>query len=219
MNRFIKLFSFLFVMSLSFASVSYANEDTFNVSLGYNSKQRDEVLKLQNFLFDLGYLKVKPTGLYLSLTQKAVSDFQRAEGVVPASGYFGPLTRRAANDRVLSLGNNFSEAEVAIYDVQTSSSNNTASVILSRSKTVTWRTSNYPTDAGVNINLIRKNSTYPQSFSFVRAIAKNSINDGVEVWMPLDGEDTGDLYIEVTCSDTYKYPSGCHLLGAPVKVN
>jgi hypothetical protein len=54
-----------------------------------------QVTILQTFLQERGYLKVKPTGYFGSLTMKAVQDFQRNNNVDPISGYVGPLTRAA----------------------------------------------------------------------------------------------------------------------------
>jgi hypothetical protein len=193
---------------------------SFDVSLGVGSKNTAEVLNLQNFLYSNGYLKVQPTGAYLSLTQKAVTDFQRAEGVSPLSGYFGPLTREAANKKsaVASL------PKVSVTAQSVSGDSNPtaigfASVVQSGVKTVKWQTSNYPLDAGVNINLLKKISDSPKSFVLVRPLAKDIVNDGEESWTPTFSENSSDIYIEVTCSNTYKFKTGCQFGSDPIKVN
>jgi hypothetical protein len=93
-----------------------------------------------------------------------------------------------------------------------------ASAVSAGSKIVTWKTSSYPNNVGVNINLIRKISNAPAAFKLVRILATNTLNDGQELWIPKSGENTNDLYIEVTCSNTYKFTQGCNLSNVPVKV-
>ncbi|OGI57432.1 hypothetical protein A3B85_01100 [Candidatus Nomurabacteria bacterium RIFCSPHIGHO2_02_FULL_37_13] len=95
----------------------------------------------------------------------------------------------------------------------------TASAVLAGAKTVIWQTSNYPTNTGVNINLIRKTSDSPRQFEIVRTIAVDTANDGQETWTPQAGENLDDLYIEVTCSNTYQFKAGCQLSGDALKVN
>lgn len=94
-----------------------------------------------------------------------------------------------------------------------------ASVLFSDAKTIAWKTENYPANAGININLIKKVSDSPAQFALVRAIAKDSPNDGTETWTPQRGEYSNDIYVEVTCSDTYQFKTGCKLGGEPIKVN
>ena len=211
---------FMCTTSLTNAQAS----STFKVSLGYGSNQKEEVLKLQNFLYSLGYLKVNPTGVFLSLTKKAVADFQLAEGVSPASGYFGPLTRGVANQKTLATNEQPSvqsetRAEVSLKTVTSSTNPFAANAISSQEKTVTWSTKNYPIDAGVNINLVRKISDNPISYSFVRSIYTDSRNDGIENWIPQVGENADDLFVEVTCSNSYLFASGCQFSNSPMKVN
>src|SRR3989338_4233180 len=76
-----------------------------------------------------------------------------------------------------------------------------------------------PTDVGVNINLIRKISDSPNQFVIVRAITTDTPNDGQETWIPQDGENTSDLYVEVTCLNTYQFTAGCSIFDGAVKVN
>ncbi|MFA6077038.1 MAG: hypothetical protein WC735_03105 [Candidatus Paceibacterota bacterium] len=94
-----------------------------------------------------------------------------------------------------------------------------AVAVLAGTKTVNWQTSNYPVDAGVNINLIRKVSDSPRQFVLVRTIETNTPNDKQESWVPLSGENSADLYIQVTCSNSYVFKSGCSLSSEPIKVN
>jgi len=66
------------------------------VSINRNLRYRDrvaEVFTLQDFLQSQGYLNSEPTGFFGILTRQAVMDFQNANGITPASGYVGPITR------------------------------------------------------------------------------------------------------------------------------
>lgn len=56
--------------------------------------QGPDVVALQSRLIAEGHLSLAtPTDYFGSLTQAALISYQRAEGVSPASGYYGPLTR------------------------------------------------------------------------------------------------------------------------------
>lgn len=52
-----------------------------------------EVLRLQQFLENIGYGDFVPTGFFGSRTMDAVKEFQRDNLITPVSGYFGPKTR------------------------------------------------------------------------------------------------------------------------------
>jgi peptidoglycan hydrolase-like protein with peptidoglycan-binding domain len=56
----------------------------------------DQVTQVQRRLQELGYFKSKATGYYGSLTQDAVKNFQRNNGLV-ADGIIGPNTEQALN--------------------------------------------------------------------------------------------------------------------------
>lgn len=113
-----------------------------------------------------------------------------------------------------------STATVSIESVSDSNTDLTAAATLSGNKTVTWKTSDYPSDAGVNINLIRKIGESPATYTLVRTIAQNTPNDGKEQWTLEPKENTGDLYIEITCSTTYQFQKGCKISSTgPIKVN
>ena len=79
------------------------------VSLQNNLRYRDrdinkngEVSTLQDFLQSKGYLNSEPTGYFGLLTLKAVRDFQNANGILPVSGYVGPITK--AKIKALTCG-------------------------------------------------------------------------------------------------------------------
>jgi len=216
--KYMKKYITGFILSLLFATAPFmvmADEAQFNTSLKYGMTNSVEVTLLQNFLINQGFLRVAATGNFLSLTRQAVMDFQVSQGIIN-TGYFGPLTRAAANKILFAQNNNTSK--VSITSV-TKSSSGLASIILANERLINWQTSNYPSGVGVDINLIRKTSNTPESFSLVRKIAVNTPNDGQEKWTPQSGEIGDDMYIEVVCSSTYKFTEGCQLGGKPIKVN
>lgn len=51
------------------------------------------IVELQEFLTVQGFFTGQATGNFYSKTLKAVKDFQVAEGIVPVSGFVGPITR------------------------------------------------------------------------------------------------------------------------------
>ncbi len=70
---------------------------TFNRDLYYGMRNKPDVSRLQQFLMDQGLYMDEITGNFLQNTRKAVQAFQKAHGIVPPSGYFGPQTRAVAN--------------------------------------------------------------------------------------------------------------------------
>ncbi|HEY9481015.1 MAG TPA: hypothetical protein VIR98_02155, partial [Candidatus Paceibacterota bacterium] len=92
-------------------------------------------------------------------------------------------------------------ATIAVTSVAASDS--LAAAGSSGARLIKWQSSGYPTNLGVNVNLIRKASSSPESFVLVRQIAANTENDGELLWIPQSDEKGSDLFIEVTCaSDT-----------------
>lgn len=65
-------------------------------TLGMGSRGT-EVITLQNFLKDLGFLstKIKSDGRYGLTTKNAVAKYQKSRGIKPATGTVGPQTRKA----------------------------------------------------------------------------------------------------------------------------
>jgi hypothetical protein len=67
----------------------------FTVDLTIGSTGAD-VIALQQFLIDAGYLKIAaPTGYFGEMTRAAVAAWQAARNITPAAGYFGPISRAA----------------------------------------------------------------------------------------------------------------------------
>ncbi len=68
-----------------------------NLTVGYSG---EDVIELQTKLESLGYLKIPQgtaKGFFGQLTRKALAEYQEANGIVPAVGYFGPVTRQILN--------------------------------------------------------------------------------------------------------------------------
>lgn len=75
----------------------------------------DEVATLQQFLTDQGLYAGPVNGNFFSLTQSAVKRFQEREGISPAAGYFGPLTRARANSILIPVSR---ERQIADLEAQ-----------------------------------------------------------------------------------------------------
>lgn len=112
-NKFGLLLMVGFVLSLLGPTYSYAATCNFtqDLELGVTN---DEVLCLQQYLNGAGF-KIsesgagsvgKETNEFKSLTQAAVVRWQTANGISPASGYFGPVSRAAYKRLVSGVGNN-----------------------------------------------------------------------------------------------------------------
>lgn len=217
------LFTLSSVLSLAFGTPFVASAQTtpFTVSLGYTSTNTAEVVKLQNFLINQGLLHTAATGKYLTLTQKAVAAFQVSQGITPSAGYFGVITQAAANKVLagtVSIKTPGAKPTTISSVSITNTHSNLATVFLSNQKTLTWKTSDYPANVGVNINLLRMVSTSPKSYTLVRTLKKDTPNDGKEVWTPSKNETGDDMYIEITCSTDYTFKNGCQFTGAPTQV-
>lgn len=68
----------------------------FDADLSYGDTG-SEVVKLQEFLRDRGLFTYEITGNFFDITLAAVKAFQIQQSITPVSGYFGPITRAAAN--------------------------------------------------------------------------------------------------------------------------
>lgn len=74
----------------------------FSSNLWFGMQRNPDVERLQEFLISRGYLaKGLVTGNFLSLTRAAVREFQEDSGM-PATGFFGPLTRARVNSIIES---------------------------------------------------------------------------------------------------------------------
>jgi peptidoglycan hydrolase-like protein with peptidoglycan-binding domain len=87
---------YLVLFAFAFLIPSLASAATFSRNLSYGTVGT-EVSQLQQFLSDEGLFTAKVNATFGSMTKAAVVAFQKQEGIVPANGYFGPLTRADAN--------------------------------------------------------------------------------------------------------------------------
>jgi peptidoglycan hydrolase-like protein with peptidoglycan-binding domain len=194
------------------AGATVANA-SFDKTLSFGAKG-PEVITLQEFLISQGHLQAGfATGNFLSMTEKALKAFQTANGI-ESIGIFGPKTRAAAN--ALASGTNSKKA--AIVGAHISNNSNSAAVGLVTAKTIGWTTQNYPAGANVSINLLKKTSTTPNTYTLVRQIAKDVANSGSYVWLPQSNETGTDLYVEVICQTSAQFTNGCTSSGL-IKVN
>ncbi|QQG45760.1 MAG: peptidoglycan-binding protein [Candidatus Sungiibacteriota bacterium] len=80
----------------------FTNAQGFNKNLYFGMRNNSEVVRLQEFLRDLGYFTYPTsTGNYFTATLNAVKKFQKDNGIPAIGGYFGPQSRTIAN-RLLS---------------------------------------------------------------------------------------------------------------------
>ena len=85
--------------AMTVGSANAATSYVFSNNLSVGSTGAD-VVALQSFLVSKGYLTIPAgvsQGYFGSLTKAAVVAYQTAAGIVPQSGYVGPLTRTALN--------------------------------------------------------------------------------------------------------------------------
>ncbi len=69
---------------------------TFSRNLSYGTTGTD-VSQLQQFLTDEGLFSGSITATFGSQTERALVAFQIDQGITPANGYFGPITRADVN--------------------------------------------------------------------------------------------------------------------------
>lgn len=88
-----KILSFLFTIGLFiFFPITLFAVD-FDHDLYFGMRDNNEVRQLQEFLRDQGLFSEEITGNFFMLTRQALIAFQQKQGIVPAEGYFGPITR------------------------------------------------------------------------------------------------------------------------------
>ncbi len=96
-----KLLAVLFtaVLFFNYSYIVQADSQQFTVDLHYGLTSNYDVKILQSFLSAKGYYTGATTGNYFSLTSQAVKKFQAANNL-PATGYFGPMSRILVNKLV-----------------------------------------------------------------------------------------------------------------------
>ena len=91
-----KIISLLFVSLFLFntASADQKGCAPLSSSFGVGSTKKEDIVLLQNFLIENGFLQTTATGYFGKLTLAAVKAYQKSLGL-PSTGYVGPLTRDA----------------------------------------------------------------------------------------------------------------------------
>src|SRR3990167_7184752 len=100
------------LLTLQGSSVSTADKCSFTRSLTVGSRG-DDVTCLQNYLKGAGHLSVNATGYFGSLTKAAAASWQSANGVAPAVGYFGPISRAKYDSLMATTVSSSSSSSVA----------------------------------------------------------------------------------------------------------
>ena len=85
------------VAPFAFLATSLAHAQSFTGNLHYGLQNNVQVTQLQEFLTTQGLYSGPITGNFYSLTLSAVKKFQTQQGIIPASGYFGPITIATVN--------------------------------------------------------------------------------------------------------------------------
>lgn len=99
------------IIALALFALPLVTHASIDKNLYYGLKNDAQVVELQEFLIDNGYLSGSATGNFFSLTLKGVKKFQADNGL-PSTGFVGTLTRAEINKR-LALGLAESEEELA----------------------------------------------------------------------------------------------------------
>jgi hypothetical protein len=95
MKKYISILPIVTVFVLS--GISMAHAQVFTDNLYYGIHDKSQVSQLQEFLSSQGLYSGPITGNFYFLTLGAVKAFQAQQGIIPAAGYFGPVTMAAAN--------------------------------------------------------------------------------------------------------------------------
>ena len=92
------LLALALVLSATVVSADTLSSTTFNTNLTVGSRGAD-VSALQTILISKGLLTAvsAPTGYFGNATKAALAAYQTSEGITPAVGYFGAITRAKIN--------------------------------------------------------------------------------------------------------------------------
>lgn len=101
-RKFLLLISFVYIANISFASASSCIDIKSNLIKGYRNSN---VLSLQNFLYEKGYLKATPNGYFGNGTFSAAKAYQKSVGLY-SSGKVLTLTRAAIKKETCNNNNN-----------------------------------------------------------------------------------------------------------------
>jgi peptidoglycan hydrolase-like protein with peptidoglycan-binding domain len=174
------------------STLAASNGKTFDKNLSHGAKNSADVKDLQDFLSKEGHLKVFSTGNFLDLTTKAVKSFQTANKI-PATGFFGPLTRAAVNVKLAGQSN---EAKLSI-----TSHKGGEKIEVGNKQTIKYSSTNY-TSPKVKVNIIKKVASNPNRYEFVRTVSGVNSNDGSATWVPTRSEIGSNILIEVGCIES-----------------
>lgn len=200
----------LIALAMVLLSPAFAHA-AFDTDLKYGSSGT-KVLELQEFLTAQGVYTGPITGNFYSLTLAGVKALQAKLGVSPMSGYFGPLTRAAANtilDEDLKESNEETGQATVQEEVQLGSSDQTNTV--SEPATVvsdTWETNVSVTRGGVD----RDGNIF---YAFRITGGFDSVKLGLTIdgvydesgFMPNNGGASWDVDVEVGKTYTWKVVS------------
>ena len=93
--------AYIFFLAIAAAAVplaAVAATAPFNRDLYYGLRGDSDVVRMQEFLRAQGYFSyLRSTGNYFTATLDAVRRWQKANGLSPVGGYFGPQSRAIAN--------------------------------------------------------------------------------------------------------------------------
>ncbi len=104
MSKITKISAVLLVAAFAVVGVASSADAAFMTNLTVGSTGAD-VTALQTFLIGKGYsIPAGATGYFGSQTQAATAAFQAANGIAPAVGYFGPITRAKVDSMMTSGG-------------------------------------------------------------------------------------------------------------------
>lgn len=117
------------IAALGGGSSSSSTTFTMDLTLGSSGA---EVTALQNWLISKGYsIPAGATGYFGAQTQAALAAYQAANGISPAAGYFGPVTRAKVNaagggsmgggDDDDDMGGDLSGGEASLEDLNSNS--------------------------------------------------------------------------------------------------
>jgi len=89
----------IITLVLTLLLVPFFASASLDTNLYYGLRNNSDVRELQEFLIDKGFLTGSTTGNFLSLTLKAVKQYQASVGIIQ-TGYVGTLTRTAINNEL-----------------------------------------------------------------------------------------------------------------------
>lgn len=112
-------------LGLLVAAPAFADTQSFSSNLSYGMANNADIKALQQFLTAQGDYSGPISGNFFTLTQQALKKFQQANGISPASGYFGPLTRSVANNLLSQQKSSSSTQQSSVSSTSVTNANQT----------------------------------------------------------------------------------------------